>query len=144
MRRIICYFALLLPLAIAGCSSNKVAQNPQAPPSSDAKTIAKILAVSGAAPTAFQDTQSAQALLSALNEAPHLKFAVFLEPDGSLLAQHSTPDYSAKQPAIISAVKERIARGETDFQFPQEGLHITVVPMSAGNRIVGYVALASI
>ena len=130
---------LLIASGVGGCASRRHVQRHHA----DTQAVAKILAANAAGPVAFTDLDAANALTHSVREAEHLKAALILDKEGSVLSRYFAPGFDRQADALLSVISLRVHRGENEFSFQQEGLDVSVVPIRGQDPIIGYVAIGS-
>jgi uncharacterized membrane protein affecting hemolysin expression len=96
-------------------------------------TIGEMIAANSTAALAFNNSDDAQEILSALKADRHIVAAALYKPDGTLFAQYRPVGSSPELPASPGAVGNRFERGNM----------IEVQPVSQGTRVLGTLFIES-
>jgi sensor histidine kinase regulating citrate/malate metabolism len=134
------FLIIFIASVLVGCASLRQAER-----SSDrTMTVARILSANATVPVLFKDAEAAADIAASVRSSDEFKFALVLDKDSAALGQYIAPDYARFQEKLSSAVRQRIAKGETEFSFSEKELRVSVAPIREGERIVGYTAVGAI
>jgi hypothetical protein len=126
-------------LVLAGCATatRQQAERPE-------KAVAKVLAASAVGVVSFKDVEAAKQLAGGVAEVKGFQFAVIMGEGGAKLTQYVNADLSEKRRAVLGSLERRIKSGEKEFDFQQDGLFVSVVPIRRDELLIGYVAVATL
>ena len=126
-------------LVLGGCATapRQQAERPE-------KAVAKVLAVSAVGAFSFKDVEAAKQLAGAVAEVKGFQFAVIMGEGGAKFTEYVNADLSEKRLAVMGSLERRIKSGEKEFEFQQDGLFVSVVPIQREELLIGYVAVAAL
>ncbi len=134
--------SMLVAFALVAVGCGRRDQGPAGVP--QAKTFAKLLATSGAAPVAFKDIKAAQQIAASVSVSKHVQFAILARPDGEPMGQFFAPAFRDNREQLFVAIQAQLKIGEGDFAFGESGLFVSVAAMKSSEHSVGYAVVGSL
>lgn len=133
-------------LLAGGCASAEKTSGPRRDATRDAtRTVAQLIAKTGAAGFVFKDTEITQYLTSCLSETQNLKFGILLDRDLATVSQYyGDPLRPADAAKLVSSITTQIKEGKNNFDFKQGSWTVSVAPIKVANDVVGYAAVAAL